>query len=261
MQRHITTNIFPVLAVLLFLAYALSGCTPAMSGISGTSLTRTAYPRLTMTANPPLILQGYGNQWVSLPTEVLGIDPSGVMDYAVYGEGREGPINRHGHVMVVRPNSTAWYFQPEGSRTHGTVATGRKVVGDYTWTAQVLRVNGATDWFSAMWAESGREIPEFWIARRLSGTPESATRVVAEYREPWPECLDPETENLLLVRRSCLEDFFKRADEAFTLDMHALEVIEAPAVASELRKPDFAPNMLRLAGELRREDNSFFHRW
>lgn len=261
MRRQMTMKLFPVLAVFLLL-YPLSGCTPAMSGISGTSLTRTAYPRLTMTANPPLVLQGHGRQWVSLPTEFLGLEPSGVMDYAVYGEGQEGPITRHAHVLVVEPtNDRAWYFQPEGHGTPGALTFGRQVLGGYTWTAQVLRVNGPTDWFSAMWAASGRETPELWIARRFSGTPTSTTRTVAEYREPWPECLDPEVTHLLLVSKSCLEGFFERSEAAFSLDMHGMENIETPSAASQLRKPDFAPDIRRLAGELRQEDTTFFRHW
>ena len=261
MRQYLPTNLSLMLTLFL-LALPLSGCISAISGVSGTALIHTAFPRLTVTANPPLALQGYGRQWVSLPTDILGMDPSGIMDYAVYGEAHEGPITRHAHAMVVRPSNTSmWYFQPESYGVPGAVASGRKIFDGHTWTTHVLRVESATDWFSSMWTASGRDTPEFWIARRFSETPERATRVVAEYREPWPECLDPEVKDLLFVRKSCLEGFFERADAAFTLDMHTPETIETPAVPSELHKPGFAPNMRRLAGELRQEDNSFFRQW
>ncbi len=251
-----------VLAVWIALAALLSGCVPSMSGISGSSLARTRYPRLTISANPPLAMQAYGRQWVSLPSTYLGTEPTGEMDYIVYGDGGEGPVIRHAHALVVRPsNDMAWYFQPESSKGPGALAMGNAEVNGYRWTTQILRVDGETDWFSAMWRESGREVPALWIARRFSATPQRATRVVAEYREPWPECLDPEAKDLVFVRKSCLEGFLERSDAAFLLDMQAPETIEAPSGPSVLAKPPFQPDMKKLAGELREEDYSFWRRW
>ncbi|MDL2210173.1 DUF4851 domain-containing protein [Desulfovibrio sp. OttesenSCG-928-O18] len=249
-------------AALWFALVLLVGCTAARIGVSGNNLVRTAYPRTSIAAKTPLILQGYGRQWVSLPTEYMGMQPTGGMDYAVYGEGSEGPITRHAHAFIVRPgNDYNWYFQPESYPAPGGVHIGRKDIDGYRWVTQILRVDGEKDWFSAMWKESGRDVPEFWIARRFSATPERATRVVAEYREPWPECLDPGVKDLVFVRASCLEGFLERADAAFTLNMGAPEnAEEPPAAPSVLRRPPFPPDMKRLAGELQQEDFSF-RRW
>ncbi|MCC8193468.1 MAG: DUF4851 domain-containing protein [Deltaproteobacteria bacterium] len=252
-----------VLSFLLAAALAVSGsqlggCAAARNGVFGTSLVRTQYPRLTMTANPPLVLQGYGRQWVSLPTDYLGIEPSGIMDFAVYGEGTEGPVTRHGHVFVVRPSEDKrWRFKPESFKPFGGLAIGRKEINGYRWTVQVLRVDGEKDWFSAMWRESGREVPAFWLARRFSASPERSTRVVAEYREPWPDCLDPAAKNLLFVRKECLEGFFERSDRAFFLDMHEPEALEDPAAPQLVTKPAISPDMKKLAGELQEEDFLF----
>lgn len=248
--------------VLGLAAFLLFGCVAARSGVSGNSLVRTAYPRVSIEANAPLTLQGYGRQWVSLPTEYMGAQPAGSMDYAVYGEGSEGPVTRHAHAIIVRPgNDYNWYFQPESYPAPGGIHIGRKDVDGYRWVTQILRVDGEKDWFSAMWRESGREVPAFWIARRFSATPERATRIAAEYREPWPECLDPGAKDLLFARPECLEGFIARSDAAFVLNLRPVgNADEPPAAASVLRRPPFPPDMKRLAGELQQEDFSF-RRW
>lgn len=255
-----------VLAVLCLALAQLAGCVAgAVSGVSGTSLVRTGYPRLNIAVNEPLVLQGYGRQWVSLPSEFLGNLPSGTMDYAVYGEmaggDAGGPVTRHAHAFVVRPNDDIrWRFRLESFKPYGGLSFGKQEINGYRWTVQLLRVDGETDWFSAMWRESGRETPPVWLARRFSATPEKSIRVVAEYREPWPECLDPEITELTFVRKECLEGFLARADEAFVLDMHAPETIEAPLGTAVLHRPPFSPDMGKLAGELF-EDDMRFRRW
>lgn len=261
MRQHGVSVPFAGLALFLLLLMQISGCAPAVSGVSGMSLVRTGYPRLTVGAREPMQLQGYGRQWVSLPTDYLGLQPTGSMDYAVYAEETEGPVERHAHVLVARPLAEReWRFKPESFPGPGGLALGRVVIDGYTWTLQTLRVDGEKDWFSAMWRENGRDVPERWIAVRYSATPDWYTRVVAEYREPWPECLDPEIKDLIFVRKSCLEGFYERSEAVFSLDMHAPEVIEKPAAPSRLEKPPFSPDMKRLAGELLKED-FFLRNW
>ena len=256
---HKTVGFF---LLLFFAAVLLSGCAGARSGVSGTTLARTEYPRLSMAANAPLALQGYGKKWVSLPSDYLGLLPSGIMDYAVYGAGAEGPLERHAHVFVVQPSDTnRWRFKPDSRIPFDGLFFGRKEIGSYRWNAQILRVIAEKDWFSAMWRDSGREVPERWLARRFSATPERSTRVVAEYREPWPECLDPEITDITLVRPGCLEGFLERSDAAFTLDMHAPEEMREPSVPSVLQNPGLAPDMKKLAGEVIQEDFHRMGRW
>ena len=256
----------PALAVFCLALAQLAGCMAgAVSGVSGTSLVRTGYPRLSIAANEPLVLQGYGRQWVSLPSEFLGNAPSGTMDYAVYGasdeQEPEGTVSRHAHAFVVRPSDDVrWRFKLESFKPYGGLSFGKREINGYRWTVQLLRVDGESDWFSAMWRESGRETPPVWLAHRFSATPEKSTRVVAEYREPWPECLDPELTELTFVRKDCLEGFLARADEAFALDMHAPEIIEEPSSPAVLHKPAFFPDMGKLAGEVF-EDDTMFRRW
>lgn len=253
--NHIATMFFCIAGLLL------SGCTGAMTGVSGTALVRSGYPRCTISTNEPFTLQGYGRLWVSLPTEFLGFAPSGSMDYAVSSDAGEGPVVRHAHSLIVRPSDDIrWRFRPESFKPFGGLSLVKQDINGYRWTVQILRVDAERDWFSAMWRENGRETPEFWIARRFSATPEQATRVVAEYREAWPDCLEPEASDLVFVRRECLEGFLERSDAAFLLDMHASEIIEEPSASSRLQRPGGAPDMKKLAGELV-EDSFRYRLW
>ena len=254
MRKHNSAIFFRVLALLVVFCLYLSGCVAQRSVVSGSSLIIADFPRLSMTANDPLVLQGYGRQRVSLPSNVLGLFPNGYMDYAVYGEGTEGPIIRHSHIMAVRPSDTArWRFKPESFIPFGGLSIGHKKVNGYVWAVQILRVNDASDWFSTMWRQNGRETPEFWLARRFSVTPERSTRIVAEYREPWPECLEPTTKDLLLVRSECLKEFIERSDAALSLDIRVPAAAMPFVVPTLLAKPAFLPEMRKLVGELREE--------
>ncbi|CAK7068619.1 MAG: hypothetical protein DELT_01771 [Desulfovibrio sp.] len=242
-----------ITAVLCCVAAAFAGgcMVSAWSGMAGATLVRAEYPRMALAAKEPLTLQAYGRQWVSLPTDYLGHKPTGFMDYAVYGEGEEGPVTRHAHVAIVRPsNDNYWEFKPESYPVPGGFAIGRAVIGNKSWTAQLVRVDGERDWFSAMWQASGRDVPEFWLSRRFSATPERATRVIAEYREPWPECLDPAVRDVTFVRAECLDGFLRRAEAAFDFEQEIPTESPGPSGPSVLVKPHFPPDMLRLAGEL-----------
>lgn len=243
------------------LAAPLFGCAGAMSGVTGSTLTRTGYPRVSVMANAPFELKGHGRQWVSIPTEYLGTKPSGTMDYAVYGQNEDGVVTRHAHALFAQPSDErAWYFKPESYPAPGGLSIGRNVINGYAWTDQIIRVDGETDWFSAMWRESGYTTPQLWIARRFSATPDRTLRVVAEYRESWPECLDRDVKDLVFAREECLGGFLERSAAAFTLQMQAAENPEQAAAPSVLAKPPFAPDMKKLAGELLEEDFSF-RRW
>lgn len=246
-----------MLLVVLIVA-SLCGCTGAFSGVTGSTLIRTGYPRVSLTANEPLALYGYGRQWVTFVTEYLGQDVSGSMDYAVYAAEKEGPVTRHAHAFIVKPNNERlWYFGPESYKAPGGLILERREINGYIWNVQIIRVVAENDWFSAMWKENGRIVPEVWIARRFSATPDKVTRVVAEYREPWPACLNPEAEDLVFVCKECLEDFFARSDAAFNLEIHRAEPLRKEPAPTILVKPKMQPDMRKLAGDLLKEDFSF----
>lgn len=247
--------------VLTLCIFCVCGCTPAFSGVSGTTLTRTGYPPASITAEAPFVLQGQGREWISFESSSLTHQPGGRMDYAVYAPESEGPVTRHAHALFAQPNDTTnWRFQLENAAGGPVLALNKKTVNDYPWIVQILRVQAENDWFSALWTENGREVPPLWIAKRFSTTPGDALRLVAEYREPWPACLDPEAKNLMFASRECVQGFLDRADAVFTLELRATPANLPPAARPFLQKPPFSPNMKRLAGELIEIDRMFFRR-
>lgn len=219
--------------------------------MDGRTLVRDEPPRIAVAVAEPLLLQGYGRQWVSLDAESLVMTPSGIMDFAVFGDGTKGPVTRHAQVIIVRPgNDFRWEFRPESYPVPGGFAFGRTVLGGRQLVSQLVRVDGEKDWFSAMWRASGRETPEFWLSRRFSFTPEKATRVAAEYREPWPECLDPDARNSVFLPRDCLDGFLKRSETVFDFEREIPGDVAGAESPSILVRPRFQPDMKRLAGEL-----------
>ncbi len=252
-RSHVQKRTISLCILALNLAL-FGGCagltTPALTGVSGSSLFSTQYPPVAVAANAPLTLKGYGNLWVSLYNqESLTTQPTGSFAYAVYSGGDSGPVTRHAHALIVRPQSGVWSFQLESFKGPDTFSLSKSDIGGITWTAQIMRVASRGDWFSAMWTENKRSVPELWIAKRFSATPDRQVRMVAEYREPWPECLDPMIPDLSLTPADCLKGFLGRADAAFTLDAPVPAVQETPA-PSMLHVPPVQPNTRKLAGEV-----------
>ena len=251
------------LCTLLALLLLMVSCKPVGPGVVGNTLSVASYPSGSITANAPLALAGQGQLWATFETEYMNASPSGQISYALYASTMEGPVARHAHAMVVTLNSSnAWYFQPESSKEPHVLSFSKKEINGYTWTIQLMPVPAERDWFSALWQANGRETPERWLAQRYSATPDSGTRLVAEYREPWPPCLDEAEGNPLMVQRSCIGGFLDRANAAFTLDRVPADLENAPPAASALRVPELRMNTKKLVGELRREDPiTPFRRW
>ena len=124
-----------------------------------------------------------------------------------------------------------------------------------------------------MWAENGRETPEFWLAKRWSATPEEEMRLLAEYREPAPACMRQRLRESLLaddknsiplrgktLRAGCeeeIEAFSARAEAAVSLD----QLSGAPSGGRSVQArsgaiPSVRPNMAKLAGKAQKVDTS-----
>ena len=244
----------------LFLPLILSACSPAITGVTGNSLTRNNFPSATITANEPLQLLGYGRQFVTLRSDILTLRPTGIFDYAVFSDSKEGPVTRSAHSIMLRPtDQNQWRFVLESWRGPNTFFMRGTGFDGMNWTEQLMSVTSQGDWFSDMWVASGREVPERWLAKRFSATPADFVRMVAEYREPWPDCMAPDIRSLELVSNAdeCLGPFLKRADTAFSIQRAALDTSVPPAGPSVLTLPPTAPNATRLAGEVEERDMGF----
>ena len=249
------------LYILLLFAAVTSGCTAAFSGVSGDTLTRTSYPPLSVTANAPFVLQGQGREWVTFESESLARQPLGQMDYAVYAPESTGPVTRHAHAFITLPtDDKRWEFLPENSPGGNVLALNKRELNGYTGIEQIIRVPSEGDWFSTLWTANGRDVPHIWLARRFMATPQRFLRVIAEYREPWPDCLDTQVKDLMFASSECLQGFFNRSQDVFTLRMAADPARMPPAARPFTNKPPFSANMKKLAGELRFIESLFFRR-
>lgn len=225
---------------LFVLSCLLWACSPALHGVSGSAVVTTSYPGAALTANAPLTLQGWGSRWVAVASESPLENPTSSMDFAMYSPTGEGPVTQHAHVLAARLyDGDLWRFDLENSLSAGAFNYSQFTGNDgRTWTMQLMAVPSAEDWFSAIWLENGRQVPETWLTARYTATPDTDLRLAAEYREPWPHCLDPDIvqtpANYAFVPRDCLKDFLDRAHNAFTASA-------SPGEVQELRAPEASP--------------------
>jgi hypothetical protein len=227
----------------------------------GASLVSTQYPPVSVTVQPPLLARGHGREWASLRTPSLTATPLASFDYAVYSDTGEGLVTRHAHTIILRPSNTeSWVFAPESQGVFGALSYRQTGMNGMTVTEQILPVAATSDWFSALWLANGRETPRRGLARRFSATPERAVRLVAEYREPWPECLPEDAASLSLVPGSCLEGFLSRSSGLFTFTPGVADASAIDNTASGLTAPNFPPDTRKLAGELREASDLFLNR-
>ncbi len=243
------------LHILLLSVLLLGACaglnSPSGAYVSGNTFAHVGYPPVAVTANAPFTLFGNGRLWVTLYNQdSLLTRPLASFDYAVFGDGSSGPVTRHAHMLFVQPTEDIWAFQLESFKNFGTLSLSKQDFGRLTWTMQIMELPAEGDWFSALWQENGRSVPETWLVKRFSATPSRNTRLVAEYREPWPECLPPGLTDLFMVSRSCLKEFQDRADAAFTLDDSQPGEMPTRTPSTALALPPFNPNTRKLVGEV-----------
>lgn len=108
-----------------------------------------------------------------------------------------------------------------GNRNERTDLSLQTLRRDGLWGVERVRfVNSDGDWFSQLWRDQGRTVPEQWIAKRYTFTLVNRTdRFVYEYREPYPDCLPPANDSgrrmagmLYGEAQNCLAEFSRRAD-------------------------------------------------
>ena len=238
------------------LLYLAAGCTPAALPVNGNTLYHDAYPKIAVSANAPLQLRSAGKEWSSLESDTLMAQPLASFTYALYATTAEGLVTAHAHTMIVQPtNAERWIFLLEGHKLFNSLHYSEISRGGHGWTVQLMCIPSENDWVSGTWQANNRSVPELWLAKRFSGTPYKSTRVVAEYREAWPSCLNPEARDLFGTTAECLAGFHQRADAAFSLNETPLP--EAPGNAPHLPgKSLISPDLAALAGRVERDDHS-----
>jgi hypothetical protein len=213
-----------------------------------------------ISVKPPLSLAANGSFYAAVPADVTP-SPHTTVRYAVFTDSSSGPVTRHAHVLFSELPRDQWRWELETwARPESLSYAKTRVAGKY-WTVQIMPVFSQQDWFSDLWQANDRQPPQFWLAKRWSSTPEPYMRIVAEYREPAPQCMwneladvpigDPQAPTFhgKSLWSNCdrqVQEFSDRADAAFLFDSGA----NAPAqgVAAAARQPSGRPRVGALVG-------------
>ncbi|MDL2272470.1 DUF4851 domain-containing protein [Desulfovibrio sp. OttesenSCG-928-I05] len=247
-----------LLAFCLLTAGALCACSPARTGTVGNTLTTNTRPQISMTANTPLQRADSGTLWVAAKNSGHSMNPPMVeFSYALFADSaasQGGPVTVSAHALLMRlPDSRLWRFSPDSWPQFQTLPFGASASGDLLWPARLLRVPAEGDWISEMWKTNGREVPEFWLAKRWADTLGETAKGIMEYREPWPDGLD---ETMMFGESAELvAAFIKRADAAFSMDMSYTGLPETVPAAA-MTRPAMRPDTLRLVGDIDAADGS-----
>jgi len=230
-----------------------AGCAPPLTPVNGNTLYHDAYPNISVSAKAPLQLLDAGKEWSSLQSDSLTLQPLASFTYALYSATTQGPVTVHAHALIVQPTDiNRWLFLLDNYKLLNSLHYSEIARGGHGWNVQLLRVPSEQDWASGMWQANQRSVPEVWLAKRFFATPDKATRVVAEYREPWPSCLKLEAPDLTGTPAECLAGFLQRADAAFSLNETPIPA--APGNPPKLpNKSAIAPDLAAMAGKVEME--------
>ena len=248
--------------ILATLATALAGfgCSPRQQGASLHGFYASGRANFNISVSQPLSLAHSGFLTAEVPADVR-MYPSGSFRYALFSDSGKETISRQAHIILSELPNSEWRWEMETwARPEALSYAKDRIAGKY-WTIQMLPVSSATDWFSELWMKNGSSVPDFWLAKRWSSTPEDNIRIVAEYREPAPLCMQKHLQNNAQqpdqvfpvtgkqLWRGCeqeIEEFSSRADKAFTFDRGRDFPEKAEAKPTSL--PAKAPNMGHLVG-------------
>ena len=196
-----------------------------------------------------------GATTASVPAD-FPLRPSAQVSYALFAGGAENP-NALLHVMTVTLPSPAWRFAMESDKESDDIGFAKEKRDGRFLTLRTRVLLADNDWFCALATQNGRKPAGLMLARRLSFTPDIHTRVVMEYREPAPACVDEYTAGAIVAGRlpmrgpisgecgRAIDAFAKRAD-ALLLVGNPTDSPRTPAPKGSL--PAFAPDLGVLCG-------------
>lgn len=252
------------LTVLVFLFAMVTGCTPVQRAATDHSFYSTGQPNIEFRMTPPLTLAANDRVPANVPSDT-NLLPSAYNTYAIFGEGEEGPITRHVHSLISSLPSNSWRWRMETWPQSSSLRLSKRRAAGQFWTVHMFPIAAEGDWFTEFWRQNGRETPRFWLSKRWSATPYYDVRILAEYREPAPKCMEeallpleaivkkeevspPGSMELWFLCRKEIEDFSARADASVSLDYFTGERQEQPFLKSGPR-PRQRPDMKKLVGE------------
>lgn len=245
-------------ASLVLTCAMLFACSPARTGVIDGSLTTNLIPSATVRANAPFVLADNGRIWVSQENfdDIMNPAPMS-FDYAVYTEPGVSPASRFAYAAIIwLEDPKAWTFIPQGAKLPGSFGNVRPSgPPELGGTMHTLCVPNTGDWAGEFLAANGTAVPEFWLAKRWVFDLHNDGRVLAEYREPWPDWLEKPGDDLMLLRQRDVDyllDFGKRAMDVFTVTAERGEFPGAPS-SGQWQTPSVRPDVVRLVGDVRRQ--------
>lgn len=249
------------MVAILAASILLAACGAQRTGVLNNTLTTNVKPAITITAHAPFAVVDAGRVWAVPKTDVTPGMADTSFDYAVYASPTASVSTAFAYAAILRLDDSAnWEFVPKGSRIQGSFGARKKVEpAKRDGAVYTLHVPPAGDWASALLAENGHAIPEAWIAKRWMFSLDSASRAVAEYREPWPAGLEVPESDIMLLREShavFLQEFEKRAFAVFSFDTSTSDFGETPPRVSTWKRSPVSPNVERLAGDVIQVDRS-----
>ena len=169
--------------------FTLLSCTPLPRGATEQGFVVGGHTNIAINISPDLPLQAAGQKSITLATDHMRL-ASARMHYAIFGEIHEGNVTRHAHTFFVTPSGKNLIFSPETYTSRYAITTAKETVEKRRYTVQTLMIPAEGDWFSHLWAENTITPPSAWLGMRWSSSPTHRERIVIEYREPLPPCLE-----------------------------------------------------------------------
>ena len=255
----------PVLLCLFAFAvvtFWASGCAPRRIAASSQSFYGSGLADFSIDVAPPLTLATSGRLTAQAPSDDNILPANATLAFSVFTDSESGPVDRHAHILFSELPRYSWRWEMETWARHDSLLYTGMRAGGKNWTIQIFPVTADADWFSSLWRKNGRQVPDFWLAKRWSSTPEDEMRLLAEYREPAPACMRERLAEAAAadrnapplegkdLRRGCdreIEEFSSRADGVF--NMEKLQSAPAAPVARTLALPEERMNMRKLVGK------------
>ena len=250
-------------ALILLIVALFCGCVPRQKGAATQGFYATGWGAFSVGANPPLTLASTGTLLGTVPSNA-NLHPMATFTYALFADPGTGPVMHHVHAIFSELPQSAWRWEMETWARPESLSYEQRSAGGRFWTIQILPVTARGDWFTALWQKNNRDTPDFWLAKRWSARPEDEIRIVLEYREPAPLCMQERLITADTARRTdrnapmlrgrdlrpgcehAIEEFSRRAEAA--VNLNGLADLPEKPVQQLTAQPNFSPDMGRLVG-------------
>ena len=245
-------SLFSRCCILAAITVLLGACSPARTGVSGSTLTMNTTPGIRITAAAPFSPTDHGSLWVTPRTDSMTDSPLASFTYAVYANSAQPDAVAYAAIVTLS-DAVNWGFTPQPQKLPFSFGPLHPVAEHGLFgSVQNLCIPASSDWASEFLQAKGAKTPGAWLAQRWVYDLGQGIRAIAEYREPKPDWLDASSRDILLVDEkdlTALREFQKRATVVFTASPLSGDNIIQPVL---VERP--IPDVATLAGEITRTD-------